>query len=364
MDVILPTEADCPSWFQLNPEATGYFRSGYDENQFQNLIDHGWEHLSPVNQTVVLDDWYALVLDGSAPAAKALWAIARIANSLSPESTLAAVEIVKGIGATLPPEFVGACAHYVQQVFGDRARSLGWISSSIEDPRQRSLRGSLVLFVAVEGQDQTLQIQARELAFKWVADHSSVDPEVSGSVLIVAAHGGDKELFDRYLGALRSADSPREKRLLLLALGSFQDASLEERAENIFLNDTVNFRQWMVAMTASPARPEFAAKRLQFVKAHIDAILESQSADHEDRNERLMELPSVAEGACDEAIGNDIAGFFRPLLAAVSGGEASLANVLTGISACSRRREAQASNLRDYLTAAAHTAAAHSNDDK
>lgn len=346
-DLALPKEAVCPSWFELNPGATGYFRTAYNESEFQDLIDHGWKHLSLADQILLLDDWYASVLDGSAPAATALWAIVRIANSLPPEGTLAAVEVVKSVEAMLRPESLGPYAHYVQQVFSGSARSLGWISAPDEDPRQRSLRGSLVLFVAVEGQDEKLQLQARELALKWMADRSSVDPEVAGSVLIAAAHAGDQQLFDRYLKALQRADSPREKRFLLLALGSFQDMSLEERAENMLLNDTVNFRQWQVAMTARPARPEFAAKRFQFVKEHIDAIL--KNANPEDRDERLMELPNVTEGACDEAVRRDIETFFQPRLAAISGANAGMADTLTSISACSRRRELEASGLREYL---------------
>ena len=348
-DVILPADAACPGWFQLNPDATGYFFAAYDESQFQNLIDHGWEHLSLADQILVLDDWYARVLDGSVPAAKALWAIARTANSLAPEGTLAAVEVVKSIGAILPPESLTPYAHYVQEVFGEKARSLGWTSLPGDDPRRRSLRASLVLFVAVEGQDHTLQLQARELASKWMADRLSVDPEVAGSVLIAAAHAGDRELFDRYLAALSHADSPREKRLLLSALGSFEDVSLEGQAENMVLNNTVSFRQWQVAMTAKPARPEFAAKRLQFVKEHMDAIL--GSASPEDRNERLMELPSVAEGACDEQVRSDVEGFFQPRFATIAGAGAGLTNVLSSISACAARRELQANNLREYLTA-------------
>lgn len=347
-DVALRTDVACPSWFQLNPDATGYFRTAYDENQFQNLIDQGWEHLSLADQILVLDDWYALVLEGSTPAAKALWAVARIANSLPPEATLAAVEVVKSVEAMLPSESLGPYAHYVQQVFGERARSLGWISAPDEDPRQRSLRGSLVLFVAVEGQDEKLQFQALELALKWMADRSSVDPEAAGSVLIAAAHAGDQQLFDRYLDALRRVDSPREKRLLLLALGSFQDVSLEERAENMLLNDTANYRQWQVTMTSRPARPEFAAKRFQFVKEHIDVILKNTTPG--DRDERLTELPNVAEVACDEVVRRDIEDFFKPRFDAISGADASLAEVLTGISACAGRRKVQASNLREYLT--------------
>jgi hypothetical protein len=92
-------------------------------------------------------------------------------------------------------------AHYVQQVFGGLADSLGWSSPPGEDARQRSLRGALVLFAAVGGQDEKLQPQAREPASKWTADRSSVDPEVAGSVLVAAAHVGDQELFDRYAEA-------------------------------------------------------------------------------------------------------------------------------------------------------------------
>jgi alanyl aminopeptidase len=348
-EVTLLGETACPSWVQLNPGAAGYFRTAYDEGQFQKLIDLGWEHLSLVDRIVVLDDWYALVLDGSVPAATALWAIERVVSTFSPEGILGAAEVVKGIGAILPPESSAAYANYVQRVFGEHARSLGWVSAPREDPRQRLLRGVLVLFVAVEGQDEKLQLQARTLASKWMADRTSVDPEVTGSVLIAAAHAGDQDLFDRYLGALRGAVNPREKRLLLLALGSFQNVSLEERTEGLILSDNVNFWQWLTAMGARPARPEFAAKRFQFVKEHIDAILES--AKPEERNELLAELPNVADGACNEDVRRNIEAFIRPRLAAVRGSDSSLTDVLTSISACARRREIQASSLREYLSA-------------
>lgn len=346
-DIRLAERVTCPKWVLPNPGAKGYLRVAYQEDELNRLVNKGWGELDLVDQLAVLNDLSLEVLDGSVPASEGLSIVRDIIGALPPDGVTTALDIVRRIGMMVPIGSRNDYARYVRKTFGEEAQKLGWRSSPGEDFRERSLRSGLVPFVAIAGDDQQLQIEAHELAAKWLAQHSSVDSDVVATVLMTAAHSGTVSLFDQYLIAFHHAENPRERRWVVMALGGFDDPNLENRAEGLLLSHEVTPQAWLTLMTSRTDHSELAIKRFQFVKDNVDALL--AAADIEDRKELLSQLPNVADGACSEKMASEVEDFFRPRLATVPGGNVNLDDVEAGIRACARRQQLQGSKLREFL---------------
>ena len=65
---------------------------------------------------------------------------------------------------------------FVSDVFGARARALGWAGKPGEDEDTQLLRDTLVPFVANEGDEPGLVAEAKRLAKALIKDRSAVDP--------------------------------------------------------------------------------------------------------------------------------------------------------------------------------------------
>jgi glyoxylase-like metal-dependent hydrolase (beta-lactamase superfamily II) len=76
------------------------------------------------------------------------------------------------------------------------------------------------------GEDPALMAEARRLAEGWLNDRKGVDPDMLGSVLGTAAKKGDRALFDRMLGELKKVEDRSQRRMLIAALGSFDDPKI------------------------------------------------------------------------------------------------------------------------------------------
>ena len=125
----------------------------------------------------------ALANSGNLPAQDALAIVPMIKDDPHRQIATAAVRIVQNLTQPnrLPPELRSNRVRFVQQMFGDRARKLGWLAKPNESEDERLLRPNFVSFVAIDGDDQSLIASAKELAERWVSDRSAVTLDVAGT---------------------------------------------------------------------------------------------------------------------------------------------------------------------------------------
>jgi hypothetical protein len=90
-----------------------------------------------------------------------------------------------------------------------------------------SLRGTLLLTLSF---DAEVQKRARELAEKYLAQPSSLPPTLVAPILNVAAAGGDAQLYDRYMAAMKAAAAqPEQYYRLFNSLPAFKAPELRAR---------------------------------------------------------------------------------------------------------------------------------------
>src|SRR5205085_7419308 len=105
-----------------------------------------------------------------------------------------------------------------------------WEAKKGESDEVQLLRPELLQIAGDQGNDPQILAEARKRAEAWLRDHASVDAEIAGVALRLAASRGDAALFDSLHDAARAEKDRRDRQLLLGAMASFRDPALAKKA--------------------------------------------------------------------------------------------------------------------------------------
>jgi len=284
---------------------------------------------------------------GKIQAADALALVPRFRQDPKREIIESLTEIAGLPYQVIPDSLRPNYARFVRQMFGDRARELGWRPKPGESEDTRLLRRSLVTTVASDGEDQILIDEATRLAGHWLEDRRAIDPDLVGRVLQVAAKFGNRDLFEKFHTAAKQTQDLEDKERLVNALGNFRDPALASSAMNIVLSDDFDTRLSANLLFGPAGDPETRDLPFRFVQEHYDA-LRAKLPTTASLNEAAL-LPYVASGYCDEGHRAEVEAFFKDRTAETTGGPRILAQVLEQIHLCSARREAQQAGVVAFL---------------
>jgi alanyl aminopeptidase len=243
------------------------------------------------------------------------------------------------VPAALAPRY----AALVQELYGERARGLGFRPRTDEDADTRLLRPALLELVGNEGGDRELRGEALRLARLWLADRAAVSPELVGPVLRLAARTGGEELFDAYLAAARATSESRERRDLLTALASFPEPALRERALDLVLGGGFDIRESGRLLQVFGRDGESRAQLWRWLTAHYGELAAALPA------QTLAFLPELAEDFCSEDDRARVAAFFADKVRQHPGADRVLAQTLEQIQLCAAYRQAQAPSVAAFL---------------
>ena len=207
--VTLRSANACPAWLNANDGGSGYYRVRYDGAAGRKLIDN-IEKLELREKVDLLTSVSALVAAGQMPASEALALVPKFKDASEPELILAALDIAQQVKRSVPPELKPDYARFMTAMFSAKARQLGFEPRQGESEDDRLLRSALIPVVAEFG-DQELIAKAKELASRWLADRKSVNADVAGSALNIAAANGDEKYYERLVAELRKSTDRRDR---------------------------------------------------------------------------------------------------------------------------------------------------------
>ena len=335
----------CSGWVLANDGELGYYRALYEKDALEKLLAVANKELTLPERVGLIRDVNALSEAGALPMTDALALVPRFAEDPARQIVLATLRIASDIHDHLVPEDLRAnYARFLSTMYGERVRALGFTPKPGEDDETRLLRVNLVPFVAREGQEPELQAQARRLALLWLDDRKAIDAALAGQVLDVAAHHGDRELFDRFLAAARAAKVRRDRQRLLDALGAFPDPALVKQGFALFLGNEFDSRESSRTVYSAVRQPDSRQLVWDFFKENYDAIVAKTP------REVTGTLPEVGDGFCDSAHRKELESFFQGRVEKLPGGPRVLAQTLETIDLCIASREAQEGGVRKFLT--------------
>ena len=330
----LTKASSCPAELAANDHASGYYISDYQGPLLAKLVEHGAEFLDSAEQITLLSDLRSLSNSGDVKESVTLGAVPVYAKSAERQVVSQTENITQGVQSLVPANLLPNYARFIRKVFGERAQALGWSAKPGDDPETRLLRTSIVPFVAVEGNDEKLETEARRLADQWLSDRKGVDPDMLGSVLWTAAHSGDRALFDRMVSELKKTDDLAQRQAILQALQSFSDPKLVEAAHELVLHSDIDARESARLIFAGVDDPNTERMAFQFVKSHYDELVKRLPTGG--GSDFGANLPAVVAG-CDAQAMEDIK-FFEDRSKQFAGGPRNYQQSAEALRLCTARK--------------------------
>lgn len=342
--ITLSKATSCPAWVEANTDADGYYRVLYQGELLSNLLKDDARVLSGREKVALIGDMAALTGNGKLPLGTALALVPSLARDSNRRVIVKTMEIATDPrGNLVSPDLLLQYRRYLEDLYGQRARQLGWKAKSGESEDDRLLRPQLLDVVANQAEDPELVAQAKSLALAWLEDRTLVAPDLAVTVINTAARHGDRALFDRLRAAAKQEKDETLQRRLLRALGLFPQPEIANTAFSILLTDEADVRQSISILGAASHSPETRDLAYAFVKQNWDALIARLPADWG------ADMPFVAGAFCDEQHRHDAADFFEGRSTKYKGGPRNLAQTLEGIDLCVAYKKAQQPSLAEFL---------------
>jgi aminopeptidase N len=289
-----------------NADSRGFYFSEYTPDAVRALAKSS-RGLTPSERISLLgDEWWMV-----RAARHDLDVYLDVAAGMSGDDTAAVFDVIAGklafVGSDLidPPDRTRYEA-WIRERFGPRLKTLGLPGDAGDDENRQSLRAALLSLVGVTGNDADLQKQARALAERYIADRTTVPPALAGTVLQVAAVGGDRILYDRYLAEIeRLASDPEDYYRFFNALAWFRDPTLIQRTLELALSSTVRSQDVRALIGGLMDVPWGADAAWTFTKAQWPRLTEKLGTF-----QGIPDIISATGSFCTASRATDMKAFF------------------------------------------------------
>ena len=263
----------CSTWVLANAGASGYYRAGYQADAVRALANDAESKLSPAERIALQTDIWASVRVGREPVGDYL----ALAQGLSSDRNRAVMDDVLGrldfIGRYLVTESDRESYRaWMRGYLAPMLKDVGWDAKPGESDEQRTLRSRLFSAAGYDARDPEVLAHARKLADKALDDPSSVDRQIAGGAMALAALNGGEDFYDRLMTALKNPKSPEEFYMYLFTLPQFSDPKLLQRTLDYALSPDVRSQDALGVISSVMSNPEGQKLAWDFVLAHWDAV--------------------------------------------------------------------------------------------
>ena len=259
----------CSNWVLTNAGATGYYRTGYQPDAVRALANDAESKLTPGERIAVQADIWASVRVGREPVGDYL----AFAQGLQSDRNRAVLEDVLGRLNYIGQYLVSgndrdSYRTWLRQYLSPAMKDVGYEPKPGESDEQRTLRSRLFNALGYDARDPETLEEARKIADKALADPASVDHELAGTALGLAALNGDSAFYDRVMAALKNPKSPEEYYTYLFTLPQFNDQKLLQRTLEFAITPDVRSQDALGVVTSVMSNPAGQQLAWDFVRQH------------------------------------------------------------------------------------------------
>ncbi len=326
----------------INANARGYYRSRYAPVVLGSDRKLREELNVPEKISFLSDEW-ALVRTGQSNVADYLGRLEALVADHNPVVVGSAIITVATVDESLTtPADHAAYRAWVRRLLRPIAQEVGWTPAAGESDEMRGMRRQVLVTLAQVGEDPEVRQHARELAPKILAGTApSTDPQLSASILAMAARSGDAAYYEELRAKVANAKSPEEFRLYLAPLVAFSDPAIVRKSLEWSLSaglrsqDRFGFLGGLLGNDA--ARPIV----WPYLKEHWSDI---------EKNVPPFSMARILfsiSGVCTPAERDDVKAFLTGHQGAVP--ERSARQIVERVDACIAFHDQQAANLAAFL---------------
>ncbi|NTX05130.1 M1 family metallopeptidase [Myxococcus sp. CA040A] len=338
----LPLEK-CPQWVLLNAGGMGYYRAGYSSQQLTQVLAATQKTLSVPERLALLADVEASVRRGDLPLGEALKMVPATASDASRSLVMGGARLLYLVNEDhLTPAERARFRTWVGQLYGARAKALGWLPKKNDSDELKQTRSLHLALATMTGHHPALVREAQGLATQWLAKRDSVDPEAVPLVLSVAARNADRALHDTLLARARKAEDRNERSQMINVLASFRDPALVK--ENLTLAMTeFDVRDARPLFAGAFSEPETREVAWSFYREHFDTLATRV------RSDELGWLIAMTGSLCDDKHRAELESFLGPRVDKLEGAPRAYARALESIRLCVESDRLQLESVRSFL---------------
>ncbi len=225
-----------------NADEGGFFRPHHDARELAALAG-ALPELTAVERMGLVSHQWALVRAGRAPIASFLDLADAFGDEREPEVLVALRGALAFVEEQLAPAAGGdtsARLHdWLATRFSSQLAKLGWDAAPGDDDDTRLRRAAVIGLLGEVAERPAVLAEAARRFTRYLADRSTLEPNLASTVVLQAARTADASRFDALLQAMRAARTPQERQRFLLALAECRDPALVERALALPLSEEV-----------------------------------------------------------------------------------------------------------------------------
>jgi puromycin-sensitive aminopeptidase len=258
-----------------NADESSFVRALHD-GAILRALGHELARLAPAERMGLLGHQWAGVRADRAPLVDWLDLVTRLGDEPEPD-VLAAVHgplawIVDHAVPALPAEHAAKFRESIARVFSPALAELGWSASRAESDGERQRRAALIAMLGqlAEAPDVLGAVEARIAPY--LKDRRTLEPNLAGPVVDLAARNGDAARFDAYLRTMEAARTPQERTRFEMALGAFRDPALVERTLALSLSDRVPTQDVVPLLCRLLANPAARERTWEFIRERWSAL--------------------------------------------------------------------------------------------
>ena len=295
----------CSNWVVANAGATGYYRTGYPAEAVRALAADAETKLTPAERIAVENDIWASMRVGREPVGDYL----AFAQGLQSDRNRAVIEELLGginyIGRYLVSDNDrGSYREWLRQYLTPAMKEVGYEPKAGESDEQRTLRSRLFDALGYDARDPATLEEAQKIADKALTDPASVDLEMAGGALRLAALNGDSAFYDRLVVASKNPRSPEEYYMYLFTLPRFGNPDLLRRTLELAISPDVRSQDALQLVGGVMANPAGVKLAWDFIQSHWDAVAKAGGPF------ASAEVVGDTSGFCDAGMRDQVKEFF------------------------------------------------------
>jgi len=278
--VALPPGAQ---WVVVNDGGWGFYRVRYSTELLQRLTGDIEATLSPLERFGLVSDTWAAALAGQGPVADFVDLARVMGTDTDPDVWRAVLGPLRLFERVMADGDLAQLWGFVQQLVAPTLDLVGWEVGTGEGERTGTLRAVLVAALGTVGHHPPTVERARQIHASYLADRSSVAPDLVEAVVSVVAANGDADDFDAFVDRFHHPADPQEEARYLYALARFPGPELLGRALEMSLTADVrtqNAPYLVGTVLGNHTAPELG---WGFVEKRWDAMRERFPANSIDR---------------------------------------------------------------------------------
>jgi aminopeptidase N/puromycin-sensitive aminopeptidase len=328
--------------FFANAGGKGYYRSAYPPSVYAALVAQVETALTPTERIRLIGDEWAQARANKASIGAYLDLVAAVKADSNSDVVSAALSGVNSayLRVAATTEERAALAAWIRSTFAPVYAKLA-PPAETDSANTRELRAQLFGFLGYYGKDPAVLAQAREIAFKYLDDPSSIDATFGQTALAIAARNGDAALFDRLQKIHETSTNPELQEGALRLLAQFEDPALVQRSLDYAASGKVRNQDAVLQFAIALGNEENREQAWKYIQNNWEKV----------QAQFTTEMGAVLVGSmgnfCSAGARASVETFFATHKVASS--DKALKHAIENIDGCIELRTLQQPNLKQWL---------------